>query len=196
MSPKQRGRPRRFHWLEFEKLAGDYSLEGQFLKLASVNNQAIAGLAVSGCPQCAGKSFRLRHDEKHTIIRFYCPECKLETSFRVKTPPKHQIRVISIYDQRGMLVGEKLADTFHEPTRREKADAVVLWNEQQLDLGGEWFDGHSGINSQNRYLTVEEALYRIERRKMRDQTEARLKEIENEEEDDRFTSFETDVSTE
>lgn len=190
-----RGRPRRFQWFEFKKLAEDHSAEAQFLKLASINNQMIASLAASGCPQCASKSFRLRHDKKHSNIRFYCPECKHETSFRIKTPPKHQLQAISIYDQRGILVGEKLADTFHEPTRRERSDAVVLRNEQKLDLGGEWFDGHSGTNSQNRFLTVEEALYRIERRKIRDRMEARLKEIEDEEEENRLVSLETDVST-
>jgi hypothetical protein len=103
--------------------------------------------------------------------------------------------VISIYDKKGMLVDEKLVDTFHEPTKREKFDAAVLRTEQKLDLGGEWFDGGSGISSQSRYLTREEALELIARRKMRAQIEATLREIEDIEKDDRLASFEADVST-
>jgi hypothetical protein len=93
-----------------------------------------------------------------------------------------------------MLVGEKLADTFHEPTKREKADAVVLRTEQNPLLGGEWFDGTSGVHMQHRYMTREEALERIARRKMRAQMEANLREIEEEEKDNRLASFEADVS--
>lgn len=191
---RKRGRPRQFEWVEFKQLSEDYSSKIQFLKLASVNNSLIASLAVSGCPQCASKKFRLRHDIKHNIIRFYCSECKHETSFRIKKPPKSELQVTSIYDKRGMLVGEKLADTFHEPTKREKADAVVLRTEQNPLLGGEWFDGTSGVYTQNRYLTLEEALERIARRKMRAQMEANLREIEEEEKDNRLASFEADVS--
>ena len=195
MSSRQRGRPRQFKWIDFKELDDNYSSEAQFLKLASVNNSLIASLAVSGCPQCAGKNFRLRHDKKHNNIRFYCPECKYETSFHIKKPPKSELQVISIYDKRGMLVGEKLADTFHEPTKREKADAVVLRAEQKLELGGEWFDGSSGINTQDRCLTREEALERIARRKMRAQIDAMLREIEDEEKENRLASFEVDISS-
>jgi transposase-like protein len=195
MGLRRRGRPRRFAWVEFKELAENYSSEAQFLKLASINNSLIANLAVSGCPQCAGKNFRLRHDKKHGNIRFYCPECKYETSFRIKKPPKNELQVVTIYDKQGMVVGEKLVDTFHPPTRREKADASVLRTEQKLDLGGEWFDGTSGLSTQNRYLTREEALRRIARRKMRAQMEAILREIEEEEKDNRSASFEADVSS-
>jgi hypothetical protein len=194
MSSRQRGRPRQFKWVEFKELGENFSSEAQFLKLASINNSLMASLAVSGCPQCAGKSFRLRHDRKHNNIRFYCPECKYETSFHIKKPPKSELQVISIYDKRGMLVGEKLADTFHEPTKREKADAVVLRAEQKLELGGEWFDGTSGISTQDRCLTREEALERIARRKMRAQIDAMLREIEEEEKDNHLASFDADIS--
>jgi predicted nucleic acid-binding Zn-ribbon protein len=195
MSSRQRGRPRQFKWVEFKELDDNYSSEAQFLKLASVNNSLIASLAVSGCPQCAGKNFRLRHDKKHNNIRFYCPECKYETSFHIKKPPKSGLQVFSVYDKRGMLVGERLADTFHEPTKREKADAAVARAEQKLELGGEWFDGSSGINTQDRCLTREEALERIARRKMRAQIDAMLREIEDEEKENRLASFEADISS-
>jgi transposase-like protein len=195
MGLQRRGRPRQFEWVEFKELAENYSSEAQFLKLASINNPLIANLAVSGCPQCAGKNFRLRHDKKHSNIRFYCAECKYETSFRIKKPPKSELQVVTIYDKQGMLVDEKLVDTFHALTKREKTEAAVLRTEQKLDLGGEWFDGTSGVNTQNRYLTREEALERIARRKMRAQMEAVLREIEEEEKDNRLASFEADASS-
>jgi hypothetical protein len=195
MSAQRRGRPRRFEWVEFSGLDGDYSPEAQFLKLASVNNPAMADLAVSGCPQCAGKSFRLRHDVKHDNIRFYCPECKHETSYHIKNPPRNELQTIPVYDKQGMLIGEKVVDRFHEQTKREKADTIVQRTEQNLDLGGEWFDGASGTNSQSRYLTREEALERIARRRMKSQIKAMLTEIEEEEKDDRLASFRADISS-
>ncbi len=51
-----------------------------------------------------------------------------------------------------------------------------------MDLGGEWFDGVSGIQEQDRYLTREEALERIRRNRMKAMLEAMLKEIEYQEE--------------
>jgi len=195
MSAQRRGRPRRFEWVEFSGLDGDYSPEAQFLKSASVNNPAMADLAVSGCPQCASKSFRLRHDRKFDNIRFYCPECKYETSYHIKNPPRNELQIVSVYDKQGMLVDEKVVDTFHEQTKREKADAIVQRTEQKLNLGGEWFDGTSGTNSQSRYLTREEALERIARRRMKAQIKAILTEIEEEEKDDRLASFRADISS-
>ncbi len=195
MSAQRRGRPRRFEWVEFSGLDGDYSPEAQFLKSASVNNPAMADLAVSGCPQCASKSFRLRHDRKFDNIRFYCPECKYETSYHIKNPPRNELQIVSVYDKQGMLVDEKVVDTFHEQTKREKADAIVQRTEQKLNLGGEWFDGTSGTNSQSRYLTREEALERIARRRMKSQIKAMLTEIEEEEKDDRLASFRADISS-
>jgi len=194
MSSKRRGRPREFEWTEFIGLGENHSSEAQFLKLASVNNSLMASLAVSGCPQCAGKSFRLRHDRKHGNVRFYCPGCRLETSFHIKMPPKHELQAIPVYDKKGVLVGEKVVDRFHEQTRREKTDTTVLRAEQKLDLGGEWFDGTSGTNSQNRCLTREEALERIARRRMKAQMKAMLTEIEDEERDDRLASLRANIS--
>jgi hypothetical protein len=195
MSPQDRGRPRKFEWYLFSELDGNHSPEAQLLKLASVNNPMIANLAVSGCPQCAGRSFRLRHDRKHDNIRFYCPDCKYETSFHIKIPPKNELQTLPLYNKRGVLVGEKVVDRFHEQTKREKADAIALKTEQKLDLGGEWFDGTSGISSQSRYLTREEALARIARRRMKAQIKAMLTEIEEEKKDDRLASFRADVSS-
>jgi ribosomal protein S27AE len=155
----------------------------------------MASLAFSGCPQCTGKNFRLRHDKKHDNIRFYCPKCKYETSFYIKKPPKNGLRIIPVYDEQGMLIDEKVVDTFHEQTKREKADATILRIEQRPDLGGEWFDGTSGTNAQSRYLTCEEAIERIAKRKMRAQMNAMLREIEEEEKDNRLASFEADLSS-
>jgi len=195
LSSQRRGRPRKFDWAEFRELDGNYSPEAQFLKSASVNNPLIAGLAVSGCPQCESKRFRLRHDRKFDNIRFYCPECKYETSFHIKNPPRNELQTVSIYDEQGMLVDEKVVDIFHEQTRREKTDAIILRTEQKLDLGGEWFDGTSGTNSQRRYLTLEEAIERAARRRMRAQMKAMMTEIEDEEKEDRLASFRADISS-
>lgn len=187
--------PRKFEWYLLSELNGNHSLEARFLKLASVNNSSIAILPVSGCPQCAGKSFRLRHDRKHDNIRFYFPECKHETSFHIKNPPKNELQIVPVYNKQGMLVKEKVVDRFHEQTKREKNDAVVQKTEQKPNLGGEWFDGTSGTNSQSRYLTREGALERIARRRMKAQMKAMLIEIEEEEKDDRLASFRADISS-
>jgi len=192
---QRRGRPREFKWTEFKELDENHSSEARFLKLASVNNPSIASLAVSGCPQCSGKNFRLRHDIKIGNIRFYCPECRHETSFHIKTPPRTELQVTPIYDKQGMLVDEKVVDGFHEQTNREKADATVLRTEQKSDLGGEWFDGASGTSTQNRYLTREEAIERVAKRKMKAQIEATLREIEEEEKSDRLASLKADISS-
>jgi ABC-type siderophore export system fused ATPase/permease subunit len=65
--------------------------------------------------------------------------------------------------------------------------------EQKMDLGGEWFDGVSGINSQSRYVTNEEILKRIEDRKMKKLMKAMLEEIERIEQEDRVAAFEADI---
>jgi ribosomal protein S27AE len=152
----------------------------------------LAQCSSSGCPRCSGKTFRLRHDKKFENIRFYCPECGFETSFHI-IHPKKSLRSIEIYDTRGILVGLKNVDDYHEKTSRENADARVLIAEQKLDLGGEWFDGVSGTNSQSRYLTREEILKRIEDRKMKRLMKAMLEEIEREQQEDRASAFEADV---
>jgi len=189
---RKRGRSRKHRWIEFQSIEEDSSPEARYLRWASVNNPALAQCASSGCPRCSRKSFRLRHDKKFDNIRFYCPECGFETSFHI-IHPKKSLHSIEIFDTRGILVGLKNVDDYHEKTSRENADARVLIAEQKLDLGGEWFDGVSGTNSQSRYLTREEILKRIEDRKMKKLMKAMLEEIEREEEDDRLASFEADL---
>jgi hypothetical protein len=66
-------------------------------------------------------------------------------------------------------------------------------SEQKLDLGGEWFDGVSGTNSQSRCLTREEVLKRIEDRRMKRLMEANLEELENIERDARVSDLKADV---
>jgi hypothetical protein len=130
-------------------------------------------------------NFRLRHDVKFENIRFYCPNCGFETSFHI-VRPKLSFKTIEVYDERGSLRGIKAADDYHEKTARENADSYVLLAEQRLDLGGEWFDGVSGTNSQHRYSTREDIMKRIEEHRMRRQMEEVLEEIEREQEDDRL----------
>ena len=189
---RKRGRSRKHRWIEFQGIEEDSSPEARYLRWASVNNPALAQCSSSGCPRCSGKTFRLRHDKKFDNIRFYCPECGFETSFHI-IHPKKSLHSIEIFDTRGILVGLKNVDDYHEKTSRENADARVLIAEQKLDLGGEWFDGVSGTNSQSRYLTREEILKRIEDRKMKRLMKAMLEEIEREQQEDRASAFEADI---
>jgi len=62
-----------------------------------------------------------------------------------------------------------------------------------LSLGGEWFDGVSGIQEQDRFLTREEALERIRRNRMKAVWEAMLKEIEHEAEQERLADLESET---
>lgn len=195
MSQVKRGRPRKFQWIESKDISENHSSEAQFLKFASVNNPFMARIAFNGCPQCKSKNFMLRHDEKFGNIRFYCQECRYETSFHIKKPTRDQLSVIPVYDDQGLLVDEKVVDVFHEQTERETVDAKVSRTEQRLDLGGEWFDGASGIEAQNRCLTREEAIERIRKRQMRAQIATMLKEIERDERDDRLAAMEADMSS-
>ncbi len=188
----KRGRSRKHSWIEFQSIVDDCSPEARYLRWTSVNNPALAQCANSGCPRCSGKSFRLRHDKKFENIRFYCPECGFETSFHI-IRPKRSLHSIEVYDTRGILVGVKNVDDYHEKTSRENADSRVMISERTLDLGGEWFDGVSGTHSQSRYLTREEILKRIEHRRMRRLMEAALEEIEREEQEDRAVAFEADT---
>jgi hypothetical protein len=195
MSVRRRGRSRKHQWIEFSNIENDSSFEAQYLRWVSVNNPALARCATDGCPQCAGKSFRLRHDQKFNNIRFYCPSCGFETSFHI-IRPKRSLRSIEVYDEKGRLVGVKNVDDYHEKTSRENADSRVMISEKKLDLGGEWFDGVSGTNSQSRYLTREEILKRIEDRKMKRIMEANLAELESAEQDARFSKFKAEVDGE
>jgi predicted RNA-binding Zn-ribbon protein involved in translation (DUF1610 family) len=182
---RKRGRTRKHAWVEFRIIEDELSLEARYLRWASVNNPALARCGLFGCPRCAEKNFRLRHDVKFENIRFYCPNCGFETSFHI-VRPKISFKTIEIYDEHGSLRGVKVADDYHEKTARENADSCVLLAEQRLDLGGEWFDGVSGTNSQHRYSTREDIMKRIEEHRMRRQMEAALEEIEREQEDDRL----------
>jgi len=184
MAISKRGRRRKHSWIEHQNIEHDSSQEALYLRWASVNNPALAQIAHDGCPQCHKKGFRLRHDEKFNNIRYYCPDCGFETSFHI-IPPKQVLSSIEIYDDKGNLVGTKSIDDYHDKTRREDSDSRVMISEQKLDLGGEWFDGVSGINSQSRYLSREEILKRIEDRKMKKLMEANLDEIESIEQDER-----------
>lgn len=190
MVANKRGRRRKHDWIEFGDLELDSSSEATYLRWASINNAALARCAHDGCPRCQGKSFRLRHDEKFNNIRFYCPTCAFETSFHIILPKK-SLRSIEIYDEKGSLLGVKVSDDFHEKTSRENADARVMVSEQRMDLGGEWFDGVSGTNSQSRYSTREEILKRIEDRRMKKLMEANLDEIESIEQDERGFRLQT-----
>lgn len=189
MAGRGRGRTRKHSWIEHRNLESDYSAQARYLRWASVNNLALAQCANFGCPRCGGKDFRLRHDEEFENIRFYCPNCHFETSFHI-IRPRHSLSVIEVYDEKGIAVGEKKIDDYHAKTVRENCDTRVLISEQMLDLGGEWFDGFSGANSQSRYQTREEVLERIKDRNMKSQMEANLEEMENEELDDRIATFE------
>jgi ribosomal protein S27AE len=195
MSRTRRGRPRKFQWIESKDISENHSPEAQFLKFVSVNNPFMARVASSGCPRCRSRNFRLRHDEKFGNIRFYCQGCGYETSFHIKKPTRDQLSVIPVYDDQGLLIDEKVVDVFHEQTERETVDVKVSRAEQRLDLGGEWFDGVSGAESQNRCLTREEAIERIRKRQMRAQIATMLKEIEREERDDRLAAAEADMSS-
>ena len=194
MMVRKRGRPQKHEWIEFKGLDNNYSPEAQYLKWASVNNSALARPGSHGCPQCSSKNFKLRHDKKFKNIRFYCQECGHETSFRIKRPPKHNPRIIQVYNDKGVLIGKKTADDYHEKTKREIVDSAVLLAEQKLDLGSEWFDGVSGIHEQDRYLALEEALARIKRNYMKTMLEAMLKETEYEKEEDRLADLEAETS--
>jgi len=189
----KRGRSRKHSWIEFQNLENDASSDAQYLRWASVNNPALAECAHSGCQRCGEKNFRLRHDKKFENIRFYCPDCGFETSFHI-IHPKKSLNSIEIYDTRGILIGVKSIDDYHDKTSRENADSRVMIAEQKLDLGGEWFDGVSGTNSQSRYLTREEILKRIENRRMRRLMEAALEEIEREEQEDRTLALKAAIS--
>ena len=70
---------------------------------------------------------------------------------------------------------------------------MVTRSEQKTDLGGEWFDGVSGTNSQSRYSTREEILKRIEERRMKRLMEAALEETEREQQESRTAGFRAEI---
>jgi predicted RNA-binding Zn-ribbon protein involved in translation (DUF1610 family) len=192
ITKNKRGRTRKHRWIEFLDIEHDSSHEALYVKWASINNPALAQCARYGCPHCGRKVFRLRHDKKFGNIRFYCPNCSFETSYHI-IQPKRNFRTVEVHDERGILVGVKTVDDYHEKTPRENADLMVMYAEQRTDLGGEWFDGASGTNSQSRYSTREETLKRIEERRMKRLMEAVLEEIEREEQENRTADFRAEI---
>ena len=90
----------------------------------------------------------------------------------------------------------KNIDDYHDKTKRESSDSQVLNAERNLDLGGEWFDGVSGTNSQSRYLTAEDILKLIEERKMKRLMRAALEEMEKDEQEHRSSTLEEDIEGE
>jgi predicted RNA-binding Zn-ribbon protein involved in translation (DUF1610 family) len=193
ITKNKRGRTRKHRWIEFPNIEQDSSQEALYLKWASINNPALAQCGRYGCPQCGKKVFRLRHDKKFANIRFYCPNCRFETSYHI-IRPKRNFRTIEVHDERGILIGVKTVDDYHEKTPRENADLMVMNAEQRMDLAGEWFDGISGTNSQSRYSTREEILKRIEERRTRRLMEAALEETEREEQENRTADFRAEIS--
>jgi hypothetical protein len=194
MTEHKRGRGRKHRWIDFQSIENDTSSQAQYLKWASVNNPALAQRVRFGCPRCNNKNYRLRHDKKFDNIRFYCPQCRFETSYHIIHPKKSQ-RTIEIYDTRGILIGVKNIDDYHDKTSREKSDSQVTYAEQNMDLGGEWFDGISGTNSQSRSLTREEIMKRKEEHRMKRLMKASLDDIEKEEKEHRSSSFESAIKT-
>jgi hypothetical protein len=188
---RKRGRSRKHRWVELQNIEDNSSPEALYLRWASVNNPALAHCGQFGCPRCDKKRFRLRHDKKFNNIRFYCSECGFETSFHI-IRPKKSLKSIEIHDTRGVLVGVKNVDDHHGKTSRENSDALVLYAERKPDLGGEWFDGLSGTNSQSRYLTREEILKRIENRRARKLMEDALAEIDREEREYQVSAIEAE----
>jgi predicted RNA-binding Zn-ribbon protein involved in translation (DUF1610 family) len=192
ITKNKRGRTRKHRWIEFPNIEQDSSHEALYLKWTSINNPALAQCARYGCPQCGKKVFRLRHDKKFGNIRFYCPNCGFETSYHI-IRPKRNFHTIEVHDERGILIGVKTVDDYHEKTQRENADSMVTRSEQRTDLGGEWFDGVSGTNSQSRYSTREEILKRIEERRMKRLMEAALEETEREQQENRTAGFRAEI---
>lgn len=189
---RKRGRSRKHNWIEFKNVENDSSDEAVYLRWVSVNNPALAQRAQFGCPKCGKKNFRFRHDLKFHNVRFYCPDCGFETSYHI-IRPKKSLQTIEVYDTRGILIGLKNVDNYHDKTSRENADTRVMLAERKLDLGGEWFDGISGTHSQSRYLSREEILKKIEEHKMKKLMKAALEEIENEEQEHRNSAMQADI---
>jgi hypothetical protein len=88
----------------------------------------------------------------------------------------------------GVQVGEKIVDSYHPLTRRERSDAVVLRVTQGVDsgrvsLGGEWYVDSElgGIYDQKRHFTsLEEVQVLCGWNRMRVEHERRLRELEKE----------------
>jgi hypothetical protein len=68
-----------------------------------------------------------------------------------------------------------------------------MYAERELNLGGEWFDGSSGTNSQSRCPSREKILERIEIRRAKRLMLAALEEIEREKQDERVSAFKAEM---
>ncbi len=183
----RRGRPRKHKWLELQDLKDAFSADAQYLKWASANNMALQTIAATGCPKCRSMRFELRHDEKFKVIRFHCLACRHETSYRIKMPKPGSFHIVPVLID-GVQIGEKIIDSYHPLTKRERSDATVLRVTQGVDsgrvsLGGEWYvDGEvGGVHDQKRYFaSLEEVKILCSWNRMRMEHERRLREIEEE----------------
>ena len=183
----QRGRPRKHRWVSFKSLENEFSPEAQYLKWASANNNALQTIAATGCPNCHSENFELRHDNKYKIIRFHCIECRHETSYRIKTPKPGSFEVVPIFEK-GIKVGEKIVDSYHPATKRQRNDALVLKFSRDVDngrvsLGGEWYiDGVVGgvYNQKRYYANFGELMLTCSWNRMQAEHEKRLRELEGE----------------
>lgn len=181
----RRGRPRKHMWLSFRDVESELSLDAQYLKWASANNTALQTVASTGCPRCQSDNIEFRHDKEYKVIRFHCIECRHETSYRIKTPKPGSFSIVSILHN-GVQVGEKVVDSYHPATKRERSDALVLKASYGVDsgrvsLGGEWHvDGTvGGTHDQKRYfVNFEEMMLMCSWNRMQQEHEKRLRELE------------------
>jgi hypothetical protein len=183
----QRGRPRKYTWFSSIDLETQFCSEAQYLKWASANNIALQAIAATGCPHCHRKKFELRHDKKYKIIRFHCLECNHETSYRPKMPKPGSFQIVPILHN-GVKISEKIVDSYHPATKRQRSDALVLKFRHGIEsgiisLGGEWHvDGKvGGLNDQKRhYLNLREVKQLCNWNRMQLEHEKRLQELEKE----------------
>jgi len=170
-----------------KNLSNNYSRDAQYLKWASANNWAIQSVVATGCPKCHTYDFELRHDRKYKIIRFHCIKCHHETSFRIKMPKPGTFEIKPVFKD-GVQVDEKIVDSYHPLTKRQRSDALVIRvlhgvERGKVSLGGEWYVDMTtgGANDQKRhYLSFEEAIQICKQRNMQIEHERRLNELERE----------------
>jgi hypothetical protein len=181
----QRGRPRKHRWFPFKDLEYQFSPDAQYLKWASANNVALQTVAATGCPACHGDNFELRHDRKFKIIRFHCIQCRHETSYRIKTPKPGSFEIVPILHN-GFQIGEKIIDSYHPMTSRQRSDALVLRVSRSIDngrvsLGGEWYvdTAFGGVHDQKRhYASFDEVMLLCNWNRVQMEHEKRLRELE------------------
>lgn len=183
----RRGRPRKHKWFHVQALENASSRGGQYLIWASANNTALQTVAATGCPRCHSPDFEFRHDSKYKVIRFHCIRCRHETSYRIKTPKPGSFQVVPVLHD-GVRIGDKIVDSYHPVTRRQRSDAVILRatrsvEEGRISLGGEWFVDNvaGGTHDQKRYyVNFGEAVLICSWNRMQAEHEKRLRELEQE----------------